>query len=184
MLVGGNGAGKSTYYRLFLEPTGIPFVNADVLARLMFPDAPEAHSYEAALLAEQQRLKLVQAGISFCFETVFSHPSKIDFLVQAKASGYQVILVMIHLGSPQLNQARIAMRVSEGGHNVPAAKVEGRIARMLKQVKVVLPLCDLVQLYDNSSAEHPFQPIATLEQGYCRPHSASLSPWAASLLAF
>jgi predicted ABC-type ATPase len=105
-------------------------------------------------------------------------------LVQAKASGYQVILVMIHLGSPQLNQARIAMRVSEGGHNVPAAKVEGRIARMLKQVKVVLPLCDLVQLYDNSSAEHPFQPIATLEQGYCRPHSASLPPWAASLLAF
>ena len=56
MLVGGNGAGKSTYYRLFLEPTGIPFVNADVLARLVFPDAPEAHSYEAALLAEQQRL--------------------------------------------------------------------------------------------------------------------------------
>ena len=55
---------------------------------------------------------------------------------------------------------------------------------MPKQVKVVLPLCDLVQLYDNSSAEHPFQPIATLEQGYCRPHSASLPPWAASLLAF
>ena len=76
------------------------------------------------------------------------------------------------------------MRVSEGGHNVAAAKVEGRIARMPKQVKVVLPLCDLVQLYDNSSAEHPFQPIATLEQGYCRAHSASLRPWAASLLAF
>ena len=184
MLVGGNGAGKSTYYRLFFEPTGLPFINADLLARLVFPEAPEAHSYEAALLAEQQRLKLVQAGISFCFETVFSHPSKIDFLVQAKASGYQVILVMIHLVSPQLNQARIAMRVSEGGHNVPAAKVEGRIARMLKQVKVVLPLCDLVQLYDNSSAEHPFQPIATLEQGYCRAHSASLPPWAASLLGF
>ena len=52
----------------------------------------------------------MQAGISFCFETVFSHPSKIDFLVQAKASGYQVILMMIHLGSPQLNQARIAMQ--------------------------------------------------------------------------
>ena len=79
MLVGGNGAGKLTYYRLFLEPTGIPFVNADVLARLVFPDAPEAHSYEAALLAEQQRLKLVQAGISFCFETVFSTPLRLIF---------------------------------------------------------------------------------------------------------
>lgn len=142
------------------------------MLRVASSEAPEAHSYEAALLAEQQRLKLLQAGISFCFEPVFFHPSKIDFLVQAKASGYQVILVMIHLVSLRLNQARIAMRVSEGGHNVPAAKVEGRIARMLKQVKVVLPLCDLVQ------------PIATLEQGYCRPHSSSLPPCAASLLAF
>jgi predicted ABC-type ATPase len=31
ILVGGNGAGKSTYYRLALEPLGLPFVNADVL---------------------------------------------------------------------------------------------------------------------------------------------------------
>ena len=141
------------------------------MLRVASSEAPEAHSYEAALLAEQQRLKLLQAGISFCFATVFSHPSKIDFLVHAKASGYQVILVMIHLVSLRLNQARIAMRVSEGGHNLPAAKVEGRIASMLKQVKGVLPLCDLVQ------------PIATLEQGYCRLHSSSLPPWAASLLA-
>ncbi len=31
ILVGGNGAGKSTYYRLALEPLGLPYVNADVL---------------------------------------------------------------------------------------------------------------------------------------------------------
>lgn len=142
------------------------------MLRVASSEAPEAHSYVAALLAEQQRLKLLQAGINFCFATVFSHPSKIDFLVHAKASGYQVILVMIHLVSPHLNLVLIAMRVSEGGHNVPAAKVEGRIALMLKQAKVVLPLCDLVQ------------PIATLEQGYCGPRSSSLPPWAASLLAF
>lgn len=84
MLVGGNGAGKSTYYRLFLEPTGLPFVSADVLARLVFPEGAEAHSYEAALLAEQQRLKLLQDGINFCFATVFSHPSKIDFWFRLK----------------------------------------------------------------------------------------------------
>ena len=44
MLVGGNGAGKSTFYRLALEPLGLPFVNADVLAGVVFPDDPEAHS--------------------------------------------------------------------------------------------------------------------------------------------
>jgi dephospho-CoA kinase len=35
LLVGGKGAGKSTFYRLVLEPLGFPFVNADRLARLM-----------------------------------------------------------------------------------------------------------------------------------------------------
>ncbi len=44
MLVGGNGSGKSTFYRLTLEPLGLPFVNADLLARIVFRDAPEMHS--------------------------------------------------------------------------------------------------------------------------------------------
>ena len=44
MLVGGNGSGKSTFYRLALEPLGLPFVNADLLARIVFTDAPEMHS--------------------------------------------------------------------------------------------------------------------------------------------
>ena len=48
MLVGGNGAGKSTFYRLALEPLALPFVNADQLARFAFPDDPEVHSYECS----------------------------------------------------------------------------------------------------------------------------------------
>lgn len=55
MLVGGNGAGKSTFYRKFLDPKGMPFVNADVLAKQIFPDDPEGNSYEAAQLATQMR---------------------------------------------------------------------------------------------------------------------------------
>jgi hypothetical protein len=99
ILVGGNGAGKSTYYRLALEPLGLPCVNADVLARIVFAEAPEAHSYEAAQMAERQRHQLLEQGVSFCFETVYSHPSKIDFIARAKSLGYQVIMVLIHLDS-------------------------------------------------------------------------------------
>jgi hypothetical protein len=36
------------FLRLALKPLGLPFVNADVLARIVFPGDPEAHSYEAA----------------------------------------------------------------------------------------------------------------------------------------
>jgi predicted ABC-type ATPase len=117
ILVGGDGAGKSTDHRLALKPLGLPCVNADGLARIVFAEAPEAHSDEAAQLAERQRHQLLEQGVSFCFETVYSHPSKIDFSARAKALAYPVIMVLIHLESPGLNQARIAGRVSEGGHS-------------------------------------------------------------------
>ena len=38
------------------------------------------------------REQLVPGKAGTCFETVFSHTSKIDFLGMAKARGYQIIL--------------------------------------------------------------------------------------------
>lgn len=183
ILVGGNGAGKSTFYKLYLEPLGLPFVNADVLAEMVYPDAPEAHSYDAAKLAEQLRGNLLLAGTSFCLETVYSHPSKIDFVAQAKALGYEVIMVMVHLQSTKLNQARIAERVSEGGHSVPDEKVISRIPRTLRHVKSSIPLCDRVQVYDNSYEDEPFKPVLTVMNGVIEQHINSLPGWAEALLS-
>ena len=183
ILVGGNGAGKSTYYRLALEPLGLPCVNADVLARIVFAEAPEAHSYEAAQLAERQRHQLLEQGVSFCFETVYSHPSKIDFIARAKSLGYQVIMVLIHLDSTGLNQARIASRVSDGGHSVPADKVISRIPRLLDQVRSSIPLLDVLRVYDNSSAIDPFVAVFTITNGCLRLHRDPLPAWAAALLS-
>ena len=182
LLVGGNGAGKSTFYRLVLEPLGLPFVNADRLAQLVYPDAAEERSYEAALLAEQQRNNLLLSGASFCFETVYSHPSKIDFTARAKALGYYVIMVVIHLERAELNAARVAQRVREGGHNVPTEKLLKRIPRMLEQVKTSIPLCDEVRVFDNSSAEDPFQAVMTIKMGGVELLQQPLPRWAAQLL--
>jgi predicted ABC-type ATPase len=40
MLVGGNGAGKSTFYKHYLEPAGVLFINADNIARHCHPKIP------------------------------------------------------------------------------------------------------------------------------------------------
>ena len=64
LLVGGNGVGKSTFYKHYLEPMGLPFVNADILAKMAYTDAPEAHSYDAAKLAEQMRGELILTHLS------------------------------------------------------------------------------------------------------------------------
>ena len=181
LLAGGNGAGKSTFYRTRLAPLGIPFVNADIIAKELFPDAPEEHSYDAAQIAEEMRNRLLQDGRSFCYETVFSHLSKIDFIARAKTLGYRIILVFIHLETGNLNKARIYQRVMEGGHNVPEEKVEARIARTLVNIKTAIPLCDHVRILDNSYADDPFQLVVTIRDGVIEYHRSPLPDWAQAL---
>ena len=53
--------------------------------------------YEAAGIAERIREALLRQGTSFCFETVYSHPSKIDFIATAKGLGYEVINCLTYL---------------------------------------------------------------------------------------
>ena len=181
MLVGGNGAGKSTFFEQALEPFGFPFINADMIAKEVYPDDPEGNSYHAAKLAEAMRMEQLRLGKSFCFETVFSHPSKIDFIGHAKALGYQIILVLIHLSSAELNKARVGQRVLDGGHSVPAEKIESRIPRMLANVKTAIPLCDEVRVLDNSRLDNPFKPVMTVKNGDCNYHITPSPQWARDL---
>jgi len=182
LLAGGNGAGKSTFYRTRLQPLGLPFVNADIIARELYPDAPEEHSYDAARIAEEIRYGLLREGRIFCFETVFSHPAKIDFVAHAKTLGYQVILVFIHLKSAELNKARISQRLESGGHHVPDEKVEQRIPRLLKHINTVIPLCDQVCILDNSSARNPFKPVMVIRDGNIEVQQSTLPEWAEEFL--
>lgn len=178
VLVGGNGAGKTTFYETMLKVLGLPFINADLIAKDMFPDDPEGQSYAAAKLAEAMREEQIKKGASFCFETVFSHPSKVDFMARAKAQGYEIILVVIHVETPDLNLARIHQRVEEGGHNVQSDKVRSRIPRLMDNVEKAIPLCDQVRMLDNSSLETPFLEVLTIKDGVRTEHVNPLPEWA------
>jgi len=182
ILAGANGAGKSTFYRLFLKSRGINLINADIIARAINPVNQESASHKAMILAERLREDLLLQGISFCFETVFSHPSKIDFIARAKSLGYQIVLVYIHLETPELNEARVHQRVAEGGHDVPPQKIRSRIPRTMKHIATVLPLIDEARLLDNSLYDAPFRKIAVIEHGALTESVSPLPGWAKKVL--
>ena len=182
VLAGGNGAGKTSFYNLFLAPKGIKLVNADIIASKINPENSEKVSYEAANLAEQIREELLLQSVSFCFETVFSHVSKIDFVAKARAQGYEIILVYIHLDSSELNEARVYQRVTEGGHNVPVGKIHSRIPRTIKHITAVLPLVNEARLLDNSCRGNPFQQVACVRRGRREWINDPLPQWAEEML--
>ena len=125
---------------------------------------------------------MILQGVSFCYETVFSHVSKVDFLAFAKANGYQIILVYFHLFDSSLNEARVNQRVSEGGHNVPADKIHSRIPRTMKNIKSALSIVDEAKILDNSSKDNPFQQIVIKKDGIFIAMVDPLPGWANELL--
>jgi len=181
VLAGGNGAGKSTFFEQVLKPSGLLFVNADQIAKTLNPGNPENWSYEAATVATKIREELLLQGTSFCFETVFSHPSKVDFIADAITKGYHVTLIYIHLINPSLNSARVEQRVHEGGHGVPEEKIHSRIIRTMENVKAALPLVSEALIFDNSSKDDPFKHIASVKKGKFSFKVKPIPPWIAQL---
>jgi predicted ABC-type ATPase len=166
LVVGPNGAGKSTFVAKTLSralPPGLPFVNADVIAAERWPDGPQQHAYEAAEIAAATRTAMIDAGLSFIAETVFSHPSKLDLITHARAQGFVVFLHAV-LVPEELSVARVAHRVEAGGHGVPEEKIRDRHRRLWPLVATAATESDSSVFYDNSSRTGP-QVVARLTHG-------------------
>jgi predicted ABC-type ATPase len=161
VIAGSNGAGKTTFYHSHLKSSGLRFINADVLARELEIDA-----YKAAEAAAAIRASLAKMRESFIFETVFSDPvgEKLDFLLDAHAGGYTVVLCFIGIASPEVSNERVAMRVSQGGHDVPVEKLMARFPRTLANLHAAIEKLPHVLVFDNGDLRTPFRQVAAFQE--------------------
>jgi len=178
-LAGSNGAGKTTFYHAHLRPAGLRFVNADVLARELELDA-----YAAADVAAALRCELVQQRESFVFETVFSDfgGEKLAFLKEAAQAGYTVVLCFIGISSPKVSETRVAMRVSQGGHDVPSDKLRARYPRTLANLWKAVRELPHVLIFDNDDLSQPFRQVAEFQHGVQVSLRRPVSPWLKPIL--
>ncbi len=161
-LAGPNGAGKTTFFEAHLKPSGLRFLNADVLAKEL-----EADAYEAARMLAALRHELVEQRESFVFETVFSDPvgDKLAFLKQTVQLGYAVVLCFIGIGGAKASEERVAIRVSQGGHDVPREKLIARFPRTLANLKAAIRELPCVLVFDNDDLRTPFRHVAIFADG-------------------
>jgi predicted ABC-type ATPase len=90
ILAGGNGAGKSRFYDTYLKDKDLSFVNADRLAKEISDEQTDEEAKVAQAQAMDACLQKILNGETFCFETVFSHESKLELIKKAKSNSYQV----------------------------------------------------------------------------------------------
>ncbi|MDR8393367.1 zeta toxin family protein [Aliifodinibius sp. S!AR15-10] len=107
-------------------------------------------AYSVALMADFIRYMLIEQEQTFSFETVMSHPGKIDFLQVAKKSGYKTYLYFIATDDPEINISRVNNRVQKGGHPVPKEKITERYERSLNLLYKALKVADRAYILDNS----------------------------------
>lgn len=145
VFAGPNGSGKSTITEL-LRPSDMVYINADDIQRVL-----GCENIEAAKLAEGRREERLKAHKSFCFETVLSTDRNLKLLKRAKEAGFFIRCYYVLTADPQINVARVASRVSAGGHDVPPEKIVSRYDKALDLVRELVPVCDVCHIYDNST---------------------------------
>ena len=159
LLAGPNGAGKSTLYRALVVSGAIEsdleFVNADLYEHEHLQHVPDLQrrSEAARDWADARREELLDAGVGFVSETVFSHESKLSLISHAQTLGYQVAIYVVSLDDPQRLLARVSQRVEEGGHHVPATRILERYPRTMANLKQAVRLADLAFIYDAAEVE-------------------------------
>lgn len=155
IIAGPNGAGKTTFAREFLpnEAGCQVFVNADLIAAGISPFRPEAVAFRAGRLMLAEITRHAAEGRSFAFETTLSGLTYARMIDRWRADGYIVKLIFLSLAAPEEAIARVAMRVRQGGHNIPTDTIRRRFASGLIHFKETYQRrVDFWQLFDNSGA--------------------------------
>ena len=159
LLSGANGVGKTTF--AFKNIRAITrssrFLNTDEIARGLSPLDPELERIRAARIALQILQETLRAGDthakSLTVETTLSGRTQLKTIERAHAAGWPVHILYFAVRSPEVALARIARRVSEGGHFVPEADARRRFSRSLANLPAYLAACDFWRVYDNNAPQ-------------------------------
>lgn len=96
------------------------------IAAGLAPFNPESAGLKAGRLMQEEIDACVAAGTSFAFETTLFGLSYLRKITIWQALGYQVKLWFLSLPNDDVAVSRVAVRVAQGGHNIPESVIRRR----------------------------------------------------------
>lgn len=152
VLAGVNGAGKSSIGGEALRRSGLSWFNPDTFTRHLI-ETTGAPLHEANAAAWQEGLERLQNAIAngshYAFETTLGG-NTIAATLQSAAASHDVMMWFCGLDSPEHHIARVRFRVTQGGHDIPEAKIRERYIASIQNLIALLPALAHLQVYDNS----------------------------------
>ncbi|MBR3454996.1 MAG: AAA family ATPase [Bacteroidaceae bacterium] len=153
IISGPNGAGKTTVSMTLLTEVFNcrEYVNADAIAAGLSPFNPESMALLAGRLMLTRIEDLLSRDETFALETTLATRSYRNLVRRAQQQGYFVSLVYFWLESPEVAIQRVALRVSEGGHNIQEEVIRRRYSAGMKNFfNIYMPIVDYWMLVDNT----------------------------------
>jgi predicted ABC-type ATPase len=166
IFAGVNGAGKSSFYKAMDADFGIR-INLDEIIRHQFKN--DWNNVNVQMSAGRLAVKLIRDCLngngSFNQETTLTGKTILSTIKKAKQNGFLVHLFYVGLESAELSIERVAKRVAQGGHGIPTSDLIRRYSNSFENLKLALPLCDKVQIYDNSGKNYldVFNPLLIVQ---------------------
>lgn len=179
IFAGCNGTRKTTLYQTNPSFKEIPRINMDEIVREFGSWKNQMDSIKAGKIAVYKIKKYFSEGISFLQETTLCGNSILNNIKQAKIQGYSIIVYYVGVSSVEIAKERVKWRVDHGGHGIPESDIERRYIESFEKLKIILPLCDVLELYDNS--EH-FVRTARIENSVCVDKIIKCPLWVEELL--
>ena len=153
VIAGPNGSGKTTFALEYLpgEADCDVFINADFIAFGISPLHPERATLRAGRLMVREMSLHMREGRSFAVETTLAGRGYARMIRRWRADGYFVKLIFLSLPSAEEAIARVAKRVSQGGHGLPESVIRRRFEAGLRNFRNLYCHCvDKWLLFDNT----------------------------------
>ncbi len=187
VIAGPNGSGKTSVTSTLLHHEWMEdaiYVNPDIVAQDRFGDWNSRDAImQSVQYCEELREKCLREKHSLIFETVLSIEDKVDFIRRAHEAGFFIRLFFVCTKNPQINAARIAKRVMEGGHDVPITKIISRYQKSIINCRKASIYADKTYLYDNSIDNHEVTPLCRMNFGeLAKLYKEDLPEWAKLIL--
>ena len=157
IILGGiNGAGKSTLAREIAEDpltAHLVFLDPDKIAAEIRRARPEltlnAANFAGLRVVSERTAEILVSRQSFITETVLATVAHRHLCEKAQSEGWHVRLVYVGLPRVEDSIARVALRVSKGGHDVPEADIRRRWSRTHENLTWFASHADSVDVYAN-----------------------------------
>jgi len=168
IVAGCNGAGKSTYSKIYVKDSIIPFDYDNRVSEVYksLPDSELREQFSKNQVTNEFESSINEAFMnkkSFCYETNFdTHP--IVWAKKAKALGYLLELHFYCLDTLEIAKERVAIRTKQNGHFVRDDVIDYKWKQGYKNLNLHYELFDFILMLDNSNFNQPIQPLFTIEK--------------------